>query len=312
MLMNMKDLLAVAHANHFAVPAFNISNNMLLSGVIEASEEANSPVILAIHPDELAFVRPPFIKAVIEEATKTSIPVCIHLDHGSTIKQIMEAIQYGFTSVMIDASTQPLKQNIAISKQVVELAHLVNVSVEGELGTIGTTGTGAEAGTEEIIYVNPDDVETFVQGTGVDTLAVAVGTAHGIYPKGKKPELKLELLKEITSRVDIPLVLHGGSGISAKDFKKVIGLGICKINYYTDISVAAVNAIREYLSKNPEVSNYPDVVKKGMKALKKVIRNRINEFGSKNICAPENTICISCSKEECKFLDPKLLSSTLF
>src|SRR5436309_14016720 len=134
MLMNMRDLLAVAHANHFAVPAFNMSNNMLLRGVIEASEEAQSPVIFAIHPDELAFVRHAFVKAVIEEANRTSIPVCIHLDHGSTIKQIMEAIQCGFTSVMIDASTLPLEPTMAISKQVVQLAHAVNASREAELG----------------------------------------------------------------------------------------------------------------------------------------------------------------------------------
>jgi fructose-bisphosphate aldolase, class II len=277
MLTNMKDLLAVAHANHFAVPAFNISNNMLLSGVIEASEEANAPVILAIHPDELAFTRPAFIKTVIEEATKTSIPVCIHLDHGSTIKQIMEAIQYGFTSVMIDASTQPLEQNIAISKQVVELAHLVNVSVEGELGTIGTTGTGAEAGAEEIIYVNPDDVETFVQGTGVDTLAVAVGTAHGIYPKGKKPELKLELLKEITSRVDIPLVLHGGSANPDEEIARAVKLGINKINISSDIKNAFYQKAREVLSDlslYEPLNIYPSCIA----AMKKVAHHKIDLF----------------------------------
>ena len=198
MLMNMKDLLAVAHAHHFAVPAFNISSNMLLSGIIDVSEETNSPVIIAIHPDELAFVRPSFIKAVIEEAVNASVPVCIHLDHGSTLKQIMEAIQYGFTSVMIDASTRPLNENIAITQKIVELAHAVNVSVEGELGTIGTTGPEAEAGAEEIIYVDPDDVETYVQATDVDTLAVAIGTAHGLYPKHLTPKLRMDLLQERT------------------------------------------------------------------------------------------------------------------
>ena len=211
MLMNMKDLLAVAHKHYFAVPAFNISSNMLLSGVIQASEEKNAPLILAIHPDELSFVRPAFMKSVVEEAVNATIPVCIHLDHGSTMGHIMEAIQCGFTSVMMDASLVPLEQNIAACKKVVDLAHSVNVSVEGELGTIGMTGPEAEAGTEEIIYTNPDDVVIFVRETGVDTLAVAIGTAHGIYPKNKKPELKLDLLRQIASMVDIPLVLHGGS-----------------------------------------------------------------------------------------------------
>lgn len=277
MLMNMKDLLAVAHKNHFAVPAFNISNNMLLRGVIEASEEANSPVIFAIHPDELAFVRHPFIKVAIEEAHKTSIPVCIHLDHGSTIKQIMEAIQCGFTSVMIDASTRPLDENIAISKKVVELAHTINVSVEGELGTIGTTSPQAEAGTEDIIYVRPDDVETYVKATGVDTLAAAVGTAHGLYPKDRPPKLRLDLLKEITARVDIPLVLHGGSGNPDEEIAKAVKLGINKINISSDIKNAFYLKAREVLADTglyEPLMIYPACID----AMKKVARHKIDLF----------------------------------
>lgn len=277
MLMNMKDLLAVAHAHHFAVPAFNISNNMLLRGVIEASEEANAPVIFAIHPDELAFVRPAFIQAAIEEAHRTSIPVCVHLDHGSTIKQIMEAIRYGFTSVMIDASTLPLEENIAISKQVVELAHAVNVSVEGELGTIGSTSRQAEAGTEEIVYVNPDDVEVFVRATGVDTLAVAIGTAHGLYPKDRKPELRLDLLKEISSRVDIPLVLHGGSNNPDEEIAKAVKLGINKINISSDIKNAFYQKCREILS-DPELYEPLFIYPACIDAMKAVARHKIELF----------------------------------
>lgn len=277
MLLNMKELLAVAHANHFAVPAFNISNSMLLRGVIEASEEANSPVIFAIHPDELAFVRPSFIKSAVEEAHRMSVPVCIHLDHGGSLKQILEAIQCGFTSVMIDASTRPLEENIAISKQAVDIAHAVNVSVEGELGTIGTTGADAEAGTEEIIYVNPDDVETFVQETNVDTLAVAIGTAHGIYPKDKKPELKLDLLKEITSRVDIPLVLHGGSANPDDEIAQSVKLGINKINISSDIKSAFYQKCRELLAdpnRYEPVTIYPACID----AMKVVAHHKIKLF----------------------------------
>ena len=279
MLMNMKDLLAVAHTNNFAVPAFNTSSNMLLNGVIEASEEKSSPLIIAIHPDELAFVRPSFVKAVIEEAIKATIPVCIHLDHGSSLGQIMEAIRCGFTSVMIDASTLPLEQNIAICKQVVELAHLVNVSVEGELGTIGTTGPEAEAGTEEIIYVNPDDVVTFVEATGVDTLAVAIGTAHGIYPKDKKPELKLNLLKEITSRVDIPLVLHGGSANPDHEIATAVKLGINKINISADIKDAFYQKCREVLS-DPVLREPNSIYPPCIEAMKKVARYKIDLFNA--------------------------------
>lgn len=277
MLMNMRDLLAVAHENHFAVPAFNISNNMLLRGVIEASEEAFSPVIFAIHPDELAFVGTSFIKAAIDEANKMSVPVCIHLDHGSSIKQIMGAIQAGFTSVMIDASMQPLEENIAISKKAVELAHSVDVSVEGELGTIGTTGADAEAGAEEIIYVDPDDVEKFVEATDVDTLAVAVGTAHGLYPKDKPPELRMDLLKEITARVDIPLVLHGGSGNPDEEIAKAVKLGINKINISSDIKSAFYKKAREFLAdpdRYEPLTFYPACID----AMKVVAHHKIDLF----------------------------------
>ncbi len=279
MLMTMKDVLAVAHANHFAVPAFNISNNMLLRGVIEASEEANSPVIFAIHPDELEFVRPAFIKAAIEEAHKLRVPVCIHLDHGSSIKQILGAIQCGFTSVMIDASTRPLEENIAISKQVVDLAHAINVSVEGELGTIGTTSRQAEAGTNDIIYVNPDDVETYVHATGVDSLAVAIGTAHGLYPKDRKPELRLELLKEITARVDIPLVLHGGSANPDEEIAMAVKLGINKINISSDIKDAFYQKCRELLA-DPGLYEPLLIYPSCIDAMKKVAHHKINLFNA--------------------------------
>lgn len=277
MLMNMRDLLAVAHEHHFAVPAFNISNSMLLRGVIEASEEANSPVIFAIHPDEFDFVGSSFIKAAIDEANKMTVPVCIHLDHGSSIKQIMKAIQAGFTSVMIDASTQPLDENIKISKKAVELAHSVDVSVEGELGTIGTTGPDAEAGTEEIIYVDPEDVEKFVEGTNVDTLAVAVGTAHGLYPKDKPPKLKIDLIKEIASRVDTPLVLHGGSGNPDEEIAKAVKLGINKINISSDIKSAFYKKCREFLAdpdRYEPLTFYPACVD----AMKVVARHKFELF----------------------------------
>ncbi len=279
MLMNMKDLLAVAHKHYFAVPAFNISSNMLLSGVIQASEEKNAPLILAIHPDELSFVRPSFMKSVVEEAVNATIPVCIHLDHGSNMGHIMEAIQCGFTSVMMDASLVPLEQNIAACKKVVDLAHSVNVSVEGELGTIGMTGPEAEAGTEEIIYTNPDDVVIFVRETGVDTLAVAIGTAHGIYPKNKKPELKLDLLRQIASMVDIPLVLHGGSSNPENEIVEAVKLGINKINISSDMKDAFYQKCREVL-QDPVIREPNSIYPPCIEAMKVVCRHKIDLFNA--------------------------------
>lgn len=279
MLMNMKDLLAIAHANCFAVPAFNISSNMLLRGVLEASEEKQSPVILAIHPDELSFVRPSFVKSAVEEANKATVPVCIHLDHGSSLGQVMEAIQCGFTSVMIDASTLPFEENVEICRTVVEIAHSVNVSVEGELGTIGTTGPEAEAGSDVIIYTNPDDVVTFVEATGVDTLAVAIGTSHGIYPKDKKPELKLDLLKEIQSRVNIPLVLHGGSSNSDDEVAAAVKLGINKVNISSDIKDAFYQKCREVLS-DPVLREPNSIYPPCIEAMKEVAYHKIELFNA--------------------------------
>lgn len=279
MLLNMKDLLAVARRHNFAVPAFNISSNMLLTGVLEASEEARSPVILAIHPDELSFIHPSFVKMAREEAINATVPVVIHLDHGGSIANVMQAIQAGFTSVMIDASALSLEQNIAISRQVVELAHPVNVSVEAELGTIGTTDPEAEAGSEQIIYTNPDDVVTFVNATGVDTLAVAIGTSHGIYPKDRKPELKLDLLKEIRARVEIPLVLHGGSANPDDEIAASVTLGINKINISSDIKDAFYRKAREVLTnqglREPN-SIYPPCIA----AMKQVAHHKIQLFGA--------------------------------
>jgi len=257
---------------------------MLLKGAIEASEEKRAPVIVAIHPDELSFIRPSFVKTVIEEAINATVPVCIHLDHGSTLGQIMEAIRCGFTSVMIDASAYPLEQNIEISKKVVELAHSVNVSVEGELGTIGTTGPEAEAGSEEIIYVNPADVVTFVESTCVDTLAVAIGTSHGIYPKDKKPELRLDLLKEITSKVNIPLVLHGGSANPEDEIAAAVKLGINKINISSDIKDAFYQKCREVLS-NPVLREPNSIYPPCIDAMKQVCYHKIALFDAEGKAA---------------------------
>lgn len=248
MLMNMKDLLAVANKNKFAVPAFNISDYSMLNGIFEASEEKQAPVIIAIHPDELNHTGTEMVKAVIEKANKATVPVCIHLDHGANFEQVMLAIQCGFTSVMIDGSSLSFEDNIALCKKVVEAAHAVNVSVEGELGTIGSTDAQAEAGANTIIYTDPDAAVKFVEATGVDTLAIAIGTSHGIYPKGMKPELKLDLLKVIKSKVSIPLVLHGGSNNPDEEIGQSVTLGVNKINISSDIKVSYYEKMREVLA----------------------------------------------------------------
>ena len=277
MLKNMRDLLAVARANRFAVPAYNISSSMLLKGAIEAAEEAEAPVIIAIHPDELAFVGTAFVAMALEEARNASVPVVIHLDHGASVRQVMGAIRAGFTSVMIDASELPLDENIAACRQVTELAHAVNVSVEGELGTIGELDEEAEAGAEEVVFVKPEEVKQFVDASHVDTLAVAIGTSHGLYPKDMKPEIRLDLLREISAKVEIPLVLHGGSGNPDAEIAQAVELGICKINISADMKNAFYQKAREVL-RNPILREPSSIYPACIDAMKVVCRQKFDLF----------------------------------
>ena len=277
MLMNMKDLLAVANEHKFAVPAFNISDYSMMNGIFEASEEKQAPVIIAIHPDELKHTGTEIVKAIIEKAHKATVPVCIHLDHGATFEQVMLAIQSGFTSVMIDGSSLSFEDNIAVCKKVAEAAHAVNVSVEGELGTIGSTDAQAEAGANTIIYTDPDAAVKFVEATGVDTLAIAIGTSHGIYPNGMKPELKLDLLKVIKSKVSIPLVLHGGSNNPDAEIGQSVTLGVNKINISSDIKVAYYEKMREVLKD--ESLREPNVIQPAcIAAMKETAYHKIELF----------------------------------
>ena len=212
MLTTGTHLLDVANKHSFAVPAFNISDWAMSQGIFEISEEKGAPLIIGIHPDELAHTGADLLPAIRQRAHKSSVPVAIHLDHGTTYEHILLAIQSGFTSVMIDGSMLPFEENMALTKRAAEAAHAVGLSVEGELGTIGKTDGEAEDGAATIIYTDPDDAVLFVRETGVDSLAVAIGTCHGIYPSWMKPEIKLDLLQQIKEKIDVPLVLHGGSG----------------------------------------------------------------------------------------------------
>jgi fructose-bisphosphate aldolase class II len=248
MLTTGKVILDIAHEHGFAVPAFNISDYAMFLGIIDISEEKNAPVILGIHPDEVQHVGVEMIAAVTQRAHRSSVPIAIHWDHGASYEQILAAIRSGFTSVMIDGSMLPFEENIAISKKVVHAAHAVGLSVEGELGTIGQTDSQAEGGSDTIIYTNPDDALAFVESTAVDSLAVAIGTYHGIYPTTMKPELKLDLLKLIKDKIDIPLVLHGGSNNPDDEIAEAVKLGINKINISSDIKVAYHMKMREVLA----------------------------------------------------------------
>ena len=248
MLINGKDLLAVANDNDFAVPAFNVSDYAMSNGLFEICEEKRAPWILAIHPDEVSHLGHDVLVALRQRAQRSTVPVAIHWDHGGSYDQILTAIQIGFTSVMIDGSMLPFEENVAITKRVADAAHAVGLSVEGELGTIGRTDEQAEAGTDDIIYTKPAQAIEFVERTGVDSLAVAIGTRHGIYPASLKPELKLDLLRELKEQLKLPLVLHGGSNNPVSEIAQAVKLGINKINISSDIKVAYFDAMRRELA----------------------------------------------------------------
>jgi fructose-bisphosphate aldolase, class II len=248
MLLPGTDLLDVANKHQFAVPAFNVSDHAMMNGLFEISEQKKAPVLIAIHPDELSHIGVEMMRAVIARAERSSVPVTIHFDHGATYQQIILALRSGFTSVMIDGSMLPFEENIALTRRAVEAAHAVGVSVEGELGTIGKTDGEAEDGAATIVYTEPDDAVTFIEETGVDSLAIAIGTCHGIYPSWMKPELKLDLLERIKAKVSIPLVLHGGSNNPDSEIGQSVKLGINKINISSDIKVAYHDKMREVLT----------------------------------------------------------------
>jgi fructose-bisphosphate aldolase class II len=274
----MKALLKVAQENQFGVGAFNIASAEFARLVIEVAESLQSPVILEVHPDEHAFVGDSFIAYLRELAVNASVPVVIHQDHGQTLAHILTAIRTGYTSVMIDASGLPFEENIALTREITAIAHKVNVSVEAELGTIGVAEGSAEGGHSEILYTDPDQAERFARETGVDTLAVAIGTSHGLYPAGKQPVLDIDRLKAIRQRLTIPLVLHGGSGNKDSEVAESIKYGVGKINISSDMKKAFYVALQEELQSNGHEPSALYV--RPMAAAKAVVEHKMRLFSS--------------------------------
>ncbi|KES29228.1 hypothetical protein HR60_09370 [Listeria monocytogenes] len=279
MLVNMKQLLEVAKENKFAVGAFNVADSNFLRVVVEEAEKNNAPAIIAVHPTELDFTKDDFFQYVLARIKNSPVPFVLHLDHGDNMGDVMRAVRCGFSSVMIDGSLLPFEENIRVTKEVVDVCHKLGVSVEGELGTIGKTGNSIEGGVSEIIYTKPEEAEEYISRTGVDTLAVAIGTAHGIYPKDKEPKLRLDILKDIKDLVNIPLVLHGGSGNPDAEIAAAVEIGIQKVNISSDYKYAFYKKCREILSTTElwdANAIYPDCID----AAKEVVKYKMELFES--------------------------------
>lgn len=293
MLVTMREMLEDARAKRYAVPAFDVSNYEMIKAVIDVCEEERSPAMfMCLKPDlENKGVR--FMAAMLKEAAKIySVPVCIHLDHATDLNDIKEAIDAGFTSVMYDGSVLPFAQNAENTKKVVELAHAAGVSVEAELGHVcdAIAGTGEDAllGNTNAEEENPEDsltdpleVEKFIEITDVDALAVAIGTAHGVYRS--TPTLRLDRLDEINKISKKPLVLHGGSGTPDDQVKKAIELGITKINIFSEVLNGLNTGLRDKLNDIENMSMWPVYVyEEANKRMREVVRNKIRTFGSNN------------------------------
>ncbi|MBC2296359.1 ketose-bisphosphate aldolase [Listeria welshimeri] len=281
MLVNMKQLLEVAKENKFAVGAFNVADSNFLRVVVEEAEKNNAPAIIAVHPTELDFTKDDFFQYVLARIKNSPVPFVLHLDHGDNMGDVMRAVRCGFSSVMIDGSLLPFEENIRVTKEVVEVCHKLGVSVEGELGTIGKTGNSIEGGVSEIIYTKPEEAEEYISRTGVDTLAVAIGTAHGIYPKDKEPKLRLDILKEIKEVVNIPLVLHGGSANPDAEIAAAVEIGIQKVNISSDYKYAFYKKCREILSTT-ELWDANAIYPECINAAKEVVQYKMELFQSIN------------------------------
>ena len=287
MLCTMKEMLADAKAKKYAIPAFDVSNYEMLRAILEVCEEEKSPALLMGLGVDLQGRNMQLLTAMVQSVSKYfNIPVCFHLDHATDFNFIKQAIDNGFSSVMYDGSVLPFNENALKTAEVVKYAHQKGVTVEAELGHVGNASVGSisETGTDvdpgESLTV-PEEVSKFIDITDVDALAVAIGTAHGVYKK--TPELRIDRLDEITAVCDRPLVLHGGSGTPDEQMKNAIAHGITKINIYSDVLYALNQGLKNTLNNISNPSTWPFIVyEDAMKMMKEVVREKIRTFGSNN------------------------------
>ena len=275
-LVTSTKMLKDAQKGNYAVGAFNAENMEMVKAIIQAAEELKAPVMIQTTPSTIKYgTLETYVAMVSAEAEKAAVPVCLHLDHGNSFELAVQAMKAGYTSVMIDGSHEDFEGNIAVTKKVADVANALGIPVEAELGKVGGKEDDLEADADT--NTDPEEAKEFVERTGVNSLAVAIGTAHGIYPAGMKPELRQDLLSEIKSRVSIPLVLHGGSGNADSEIAEAVKRGINKINISSDIKDALYQRLRITL-KDPKIREpfelYPDSVK----AMNEVVAEKIRLF----------------------------------
>ncbi len=274
MLVNLNDVLRPAREMGYAVGLFNTTDTDMLQAAIEAAEELRSPIIIGtaevlLPSGELQLIAP----SILHKARQASVPVVVHYDHGLTFERCMEALKLGFSSVMYDGSAKDYETNIAETREIVKIAHAFGASVEGEIGHVGNADSEDNADTDG--YTTCAEALTYLKDTGVDALAIAIGTAHGAYKK--KPKLDFDRLSQIRGAVDVPLVLHGGSGLSDDDFRTAVKRGIAKVNIFTDLCLAGNRAMAEGLAANEA---YLTIRDRKVEAIKAAVMEKMRLFGS--------------------------------
>ncbi len=272
MLVNLNDVLLDAQKNHYGVGLFNTTDTDMLEAAISAAEELRSPIIIGTAEVLLPFGELQLIApSIIAAAKRATVPVVVHYDHGLTFDRCMEALKLGFSSVMFDGSAGDVEENLRATREMVKIAHSMGATVEGEIGHVGQADTGDNETDDR--YTTPEEAIAFVNATGVDALAIAIGTAHGAYKS--KPKLDIARLQQIRASLDTPLVLHGGSGLSDDDFRNTIKNGIAKVNIFTDLCLAGEDAM-----KNGGVEGYLNIRNKKVESIKAAVMKKMMLFGS--------------------------------
>ena len=269
-------LLLDAQKGGYAVGAFNVENMEMVMAVIKAAEEMNAPLMLQTTPSTVKYAGLDLYLANVKTvAERASVPVCMHLDHGDSFDLAMRALRVGYSSIMIDGSHSVFEENIAVTKAVVDACKPSGIPVEAELGKVGGKEDDLDGGSGG--YTDPEEAKEFVERTGVGSLAVAIGTAHGVY-KGE-PHLEFELLDQLQKEVPVPLVLHGASGLSEEAVAESIKRGICKVNFATELRIAYTDGVKEYLAEYPDAFDPKKYGKVAMEHVKEIVKQRIEMCG---------------------------------
>lgn len=278
-LVTSKQMLEDAQKGKYAVGAFNAENMEMVKAIIKAAEEVKAPVMIQTTPSTVRYASLDMFAAMVAaEAKCASVPVCLHLDHGSSFELAVNAMKAGYTSVMIDGSAKDFEGNIEVSKKVADVANALSIPVEAELGKVGGKEDDLEADADT--NTDPQEAKEFVERTGVTSLAVAIGTAHGFY--AGTPVLDKERVSEIRELVDVPLVLHGASGLSDEEVKECVARGICKVNFATELRKAYTDACKKLLAEKPETYDPKKLGVVGMEAVTELVKGRMRVCGCDN------------------------------